>query len=76
MHIDPALSVAALVVGLLVGLTGMGGGALMTPLLVLVFGVQPLAAISSDLVTSLVMKPACSGPADASWRLWAPWPPR
>ncbi len=57
MHIDPALSVAGLVVGLLVGLTGMGGGALMTPLLVLVFGVQPLAAISSDLVTSLVMKP-------------------
>ena len=45
MHIDPALSVAGLVVGLLVGLTGMGGGALMTPLLVLVFGVQPLAAI-------------------------------
>jgi len=57
MHFGPALSVAGLVVGVLVGLTGMGGGALMTPLLVLVFGVQPLAAISSDLVTSLVMKP-------------------
>ena len=57
MHLDPALSIAGLVVGLLVGLTGMGGGALLTPLLVLVFGVQPLAAISSDLVTSLVMKP-------------------
>ncbi|WP_127783463.1 sulfite exporter TauE/SafE family protein [Rhodococcus sp. X156] len=57
MPIDPSLSLAGLVVGLLVGLTGMGGGALLTPLLVLVFGVQPLAAISSDLVTSLVMKP-------------------
>lgn len=57
MHLDPALSITGLVVGLLVGLTGMGGGALLTPLLVLVFGVQPLAAISSDLVTSLVMKP-------------------
>ncbi len=57
MHFDPTLSVAGLVVGLLVGLTGMGGGALMTPLLVLVFQVPPLAAISSDLVTSLVMKP-------------------
>lgn len=57
MHIDFTLSLAGLLVGLLVGLTGMGGGALMTPLLVLVFGVTPLAAISSDLVTSLVMKP-------------------
>jgi uncharacterized membrane protein YfcA len=35
----------------------MGGGALMTPMLVLFFGVQPLAAVSSDLVTSAVMKP-------------------
>ena len=37
MQIDPSLAVAGLVVGLLVGLTGMGGGALLTPLLVLVF---------------------------------------
>ncbi|UQX88362.1 sulfite exporter TauE/SafE family protein [Jatrophihabitans telluris] len=57
MHIDLALCLAGALVGLLVGLTGMGGGALMTPLLVLVFNVAPLAAISSDLVTSLVMKP-------------------
>lgn len=48
---------AGALVGLLVGLTGMGGGALLTPLLVLGFGVPPLAAVSSDLVTSLVMKP-------------------
>jgi uncharacterized membrane protein YfcA len=40
-----------------VGLTGMGGGALMTPILVLVFGIQPLAAVSSDLVASFFMKP-------------------
>lgn len=57
LSIDPALVAAGLLVGLLVGLTGMGGGALLTPVLVLVFGVAPLAAISSDLVTSLVMKP-------------------
>lgn len=57
MILDPQLSVAGLAVGFLVGLTGMGGGALMTPLLILVFGVPPLAAVSSDLVTSLVMKP-------------------
>ncbi len=46
-----------LVVGFVVGLTGMGGGALMTPLLVLLFHVQPLAAVSSDLVAAVVMKP-------------------
>ncbi|MGH3869574.1 MAG: TSUP family transporter [Pseudonocardiaceae bacterium] len=51
------LVVAGLVVGVLVGLTGMGGGALLTPLLVQVFRVAPLATISSDLLTSLVMKP-------------------
>ena len=57
MHIDLALAIAGAFVGLLVGLTGMGGGALLTPILVLFFNVPPLAAISSDLVTSLVMKP-------------------
>jgi len=57
VHLNLSLSVAGLLVGLLVGLTGMGGGALLTPLLVLFFRVEPLAAISSDLVTSLVMKP-------------------
>ena len=57
MHLDYALTLAGALVGLLVGLTGMGGGALLTPVLVLIFGVPPLAAISSDLVTSLVMKP-------------------
>jgi uncharacterized membrane protein YfcA len=57
VHIDLPVTVAGLVVGVLVGLTGMGGGALLTPLLVLVFRVNPLAAISSDLLTSLVMKP-------------------
>lgn len=46
--------------GLVIGLTGMGGGALMTPVLVLFFGVHPLAAVSSDLVASLVMKPVAA----------------
>ena len=54
---DPVLILAGLGVGIVVGLTGMGGGALMTPLLVLVFGVPPLAAVSSDLAASAVMKP-------------------
>src|SRR5262249_9158476 len=57
MHFDPGLIAAGLVGGFMVGLTGMGGGALMTPMLILLFKVQPLAAVSSDLVTSLFMKP-------------------
>jgi uncharacterized membrane protein YfcA len=54
---DLTMALAGLGVGIVVGLTGMGGGALMTPLLVLVFGVPPVAAISSDLAASAVMKP-------------------
>ena len=54
---DPTIAVAGLLVGLVVGLTGMGGGALMTPVLVFFFGVSPLAAVSSDVVASFFMKP-------------------
>jgi len=58
--IDPYLALAAFGIGIVVGLTGMGGGALMTPVLVLFFKVPPLAAVSSDLVASAVMKPVGS----------------
>jgi uncharacterized protein len=61
MHIDFLVAIASLGVGFVVGLTGMGGGALMTPILVLLFGIQPLAAVSSDLVASFVMKPIGGG---------------
>jgi uncharacterized membrane protein YfcA len=54
---DPSIAVAGLLVGVVVGLTGMGGGALMTPVLVFFFGVAPLAAVSSDVVASFFMKP-------------------
>lgn len=54
---DPAIAVAGAVVGLMVGLTGMGGGALLTPILVMFFGIDPLTAVSSDLVAAVVMKP-------------------
>ncbi len=57
---DLGLMLGALAVGVVVGLTGMGGGALMTPMLVLFFGVSPLTAVSSDLVASAVMKPVGS----------------
>ena len=59
MQLD--VSLAGFLVGIVVGLTGMGGGALMTPILVLVFNVQPLAAVSSDLVAAMVMKPIGGG---------------
>ncbi|TWP33483.1 sulfite exporter TauE/SafE family protein [Leekyejoonella antrihumi] len=52
-----ALTLASFGIGIVVGLTGMGGGALMTPMLVLFFNVPPLAAVSSDLVSGAVMKP-------------------
>ena len=57
MHLDLSLALAGLLVGFVVGLTGMGGGALMTPILVVVFNIQPLAAVSSDLVASFFMRP-------------------
>jgi uncharacterized protein len=57
MHLDLYVALAGLIVGFTVGLTGMGGGALMTPILVLLFHVEPLAAVSSDLVAAMVMKP-------------------
>jgi uncharacterized protein len=55
--IDLSVALAGLAVGFIVGLTGMGGGALMTPILVLLFGIPPLAAVSSDVVASMIMKP-------------------
>ena len=63
--IDPSVALAGLFVGFVVGLTGMGGGALMTPILVLLFKVQPLVAVSSDIVAAMVMKPVGGG---VHWR--------
>jgi uncharacterized protein len=57
---DWLLAIVAFGIGVVVGLTGMGGGALMTPVLVLFFDVPPLTAVSSDLVASAVMKPVGS----------------
>jgi uncharacterized membrane protein YfcA len=57
MHIDPYIVLGSAIIGFLVGLTGAGGGALMTPMLILLFGVTPSAAISSDLVAAVVMRP-------------------
>jgi uncharacterized membrane protein YfcA len=61
LHIDPYIVLGSAVVGLLVGMTGAGGGALMTPMLILLFGVKPATAISSDLVAAVVMRPFGAG---------------
>ena len=65
MHVDPYIVLGSAVIGFLVGMTGAGGGALMTPMLILLFGVTPSAAISSDLVAAVVMRPIGAG---VHWR--------
>jgi uncharacterized membrane protein YfcA len=55
---DPAIVLFGFGVGFLVGLTGMGGGSLMTPLLILVFGVKPVTAIGTDIFYAAITKTA------------------
>jgi uncharacterized protein len=61
MHVNPYIVLGSAIIGFLVGMTGAGGGALMTPMLILLFGVTPSAAISSDLVAAVVMRPIGAG---------------
>lgn len=53
---DPAIIVFGLGIGVLVGMTGMGGGSLMTPLLILIFGIQPTTAIGTDIFYAAITK--------------------
>jgi len=54
--IDPLYSISGFGVGLLVGMTGVGGGSLMTPLLILLFGVHPATAVGTDLLYAAATK--------------------
>ena len=54
--INPLLVVSGFVVGMLVGLTGVGGGSLMTPILVLLFGVHATTAVGTDLLYAAITK--------------------
>lgn len=54
--IDPLHAVSGFAVGMLVGLTGVGGGSLMTPLLVLAFGIHPSTAVGTDLLYAAATK--------------------
>ena len=53
---DWKLSLAGLLIGVLVGMTGMGGGSLMTPMLVFLFGFKPTVAIGTDILHGAVFK--------------------
>jgi uncharacterized protein len=54
--INPAYVLSGFVVGFLVGMTGVGGGSLMTPLLILLFGISPEKAVATDLIYASVTK--------------------
>ncbi|MGH8602885.1 MAG: TSUP family transporter, partial [Gammaproteobacteria bacterium] len=51
---DIGYTVSGFVVGLIVGLTGVGGGSLMTPILVVVFGIKPAIAVGTDLLYAAI----------------------
>jgi len=56
VSMDPAIVVFGFGIGVLVGMTGMGGASLMTPLLILIFGIQPVTAIGTDIFYAAVTK--------------------
>src|SRR6478672_5042065 len=61
---DPLIIIFGFGVGILVGTTGIGGGSLMTPILILVFGFKPTTAIGTDLAYGAVTKSV------GGWRHW------
>jgi len=63
-HLNPYLTVTGLLIGFLVGLTGMGGGALMTPILIFFFHFQPTLAVGTDVTYGAITK------TFGSWRHW------
>jgi uncharacterized membrane protein YfcA len=70
-HIDPLYVLSGVLVGALVGFTGVGGGSLMTPLLILVFGVHPASAVGTDLLYAAATKTA--GTAVHGWNKTIDW---
>jgi uncharacterized protein len=56
MMIDPLYVASGFAVGMLVGMTGVGGGSLMTPLLILLFGIHPATAVGTDLLYAAATK--------------------
>ena len=71
MDINPLYSIAGVLVGLIVGMTGVGGGSLMTPLLVLAFGFHPATAVGTDLLYAAATKTV--GTTVHGWRGTVDW---
>jgi len=70
--IDPLYVASGFGVGLLVGMTGVGGGSLMTPLLILLFGIHPATAVGTDLLYASATK--VGGSVVHSWARSIHWP--
>jgi uncharacterized membrane protein YfcA len=70
--IDPLYVVSGFGVGLLVGMTGVGGGSLMTPLLILLFGIHPATAVGTDLLYAAATK--TGGSVAHGWAKSIHWP--
>jgi uncharacterized protein len=70
--IDPIYVASGFSVGLLVGLTGVGGGSLMTPLLILLFGIHPATAVGTDLLYAAATK--AGGVVVHGWQRTIHWP--
>jgi uncharacterized protein len=70
--IDPLYVASGFSVGLLVGMTGVGGGSLMTPLLILLFGVHPATAVGTDLLYAAATK--AGGGVIHGWARSIHWP--
>jgi len=70
--INPLYVVSGFCVGLLVGMTGVGGGSLMTPLLILLFGVHPATAVGTDLLYAAATK--AGGGVVHGWARSIHWP--
>ena len=60
MPIELSILLTAFLVGGLVGITGVGGGAVMTPVLIIFFGIPPVVAIATDLVFATITKVVAS----------------
>lgn len=69
MWIDSSFALAGAFTGLIVGLTGVGGGALMTPILLLFFGVAPTTAIATDLWFAAITKTVAATVHDGAGRV-------
>src|SRR5271167_4716507 len=71
-NVDPLYVLSGVLVGGLVGMTGVGGGSLMTPILILLFGIHPSTAVGTDLLYAAATK--SGGVVVHGWARTIHWP--